>query len=405
MCECPLRLDCKRLSFAMFEQSKADGGESMRIVWRILVWSFQALFAGTWPATDWTGAPWPANSAEARLAGRPLAEGFFGVPYIMKGDWEHFAKSFGLRRYSAGRPCDHCRCEKFHNSDPRDWPTNFRQDARWRTALITPTAWRAEYGADLHSLWQAFPFMSNWSIEPDEMHTIYMGTSCYMLGSVLHMLVFTILPGTPMQNMERVWEGICEQYRLLRVPTQYSSLGISSFVDPARPTLEYPRLKGRAAEVKWLAPVLLALWRRHGRPGVQVDQWVEACLTSQVRLQEIIDEEPAALFIEPALAAELPAVADRMLSFYSRLADAANRAGELLWTVAPKHHQLVHICARAAYLHPRRGSCFVDEDFMRRVKGIVQACTAATPLHRVPMTLLQKYRWGMCFQYVRASEE
>ena len=329
----------------------------------------------------------------------------FGVPHVIKGDWDHFAKTFGLRHYAAGKPCDHCRCEKLRGSDIRDFPTNFRRDARWKHNLISPAAWRAEYGQSLHVLWRAFGFLYNANIDAYEMHTMHMGTSMYMLGSVLHVLVFQILPGSPLANMEIIWTEICEQYRLLNIPSQYSSLGISTFVDAEKPRMVYPRLKGRAAEVKWLVPVLLVLWRRHKRAGVQMDDWVEACLAAQVRLQEIMDDEPRAFLMDEGLARELRAVADRMLSFYARLAHAANEAGDLLWTVAPKHHQLWHLCAKAIYMHPRRGACYIDEDFMKRVKAIVQACTAATPLHKVPLTLLQKYRWGMCFQYVQAGDD
>ena len=47
----------------------------------------------------------------------------------------------------------------------------------------------------------------------------------------------------------------------------------------------------------------------------------------------------------------------------------------------------------------------MDEDFMRRVKGIVASCTASTPLRKMPAKVLEKYRRGMCFQYLRVGDD
>ena len=49
-------------------------------------------------------------------------------------------------------------------------------------------------------------------------------------------------------------------YRGNAVPPQFTNLGFSSFTGPDQPKADYPRLKGRGAEIKNLvAPVLMSV--------------------------------------------------------------------------------------------------------------------------------------------------
>ena len=106
------RLHTKHLVFACFEANKRFDGSTMAKLWKVVAWSLEALFEGRWPALDPEGAPWPPGSGERALAGTPLANGLFGVPFLLKGDWEHFSKNFKLPRPNANNPCWLCRCNK-----------------------------------------------------------------------------------------------------------------------------------------------------------------------------------------------------------------------------------------------------------------------------------------------------
>ena len=106
----------KHYVFGMFEQSKAHLGEhgvdSNDAMWRVIVWSLNALFDGRWPAKDWNDQPWPHGSSEAALSGEYLADGFFAVVWLLKGDLDYFAKALKLRHYAAHELCDFCPCTK-----------------------------------------------------------------------------------------------------------------------------------------------------------------------------------------------------------------------------------------------------------------------------------------------------
>ena len=64
---------------------------TMEVFWKIMKWSFNALFSGKHPDKDFHGEPYPAGSAEAKLAGKPLVgsdpgDHYFCVIWRFKGD-------------------------------------------------------------------------------------------------------------------------------------------------------------------------------------------------------------------------------------------------------------------------------------------------------------------------------
>ena len=81
------------------------------------------------------------------------------------------------------------------------------------------------------------------NIEPDELHVVHLGSSMYLLGSILHVLCFKLLPGSPTDNMETVWGQISAYYSQHGVPTQYTSLTLNSFCDAKASHRSYPKLK------------------------------------------------------------------------------------------------------------------------------------------------------------------
>ena len=213
-----------------------------------------------------------------------------------------------------------------------------------------------------------------------------------------------MLPGTPLENMEIAWREICQEYARQGIEAQYNSLGLGSFCNVPAPSSAYPCLKGRAAEVKWLVPALAAIWQRRQRPGNAADRLVGELLEGQLAIQGLLDEDAADFQMEPDSAKELVKLVDKWLANYCRVANASTARGELLFSVVPKHHALWHFARKASNLHPRRGACYADEDFMGTCKQLVKGCVNALPLHKVPLAVLRKYRWGMVAQYLRSEQ-
>lgn len=97
-------LEIVLLIWACFVDAQVAG--LTKVAFYIMVqWSFDILFAGTWPHKDHNGVPYPKDSKEWRRAGTPLvgsdlADCFFCVLWRIKGDLEFHHKDPGPRHGS-----------------------------------------------------------------------------------------------------------------------------------------------------------------------------------------------------------------------------------------------------------------------------------------------------------------
>ena len=65
------------------------------------------------------------------MANQPLAGGYFGVIYALKGDLEYFTKSLKLRHFNSLDMCDLCPATR-RDSDRSLMYNNFDRDAAWK---------------------------------------------------------------------------------------------------------------------------------------------------------------------------------------------------------------------------------------------------------------------------------
>ena len=136
------------------------------------------------------------NSFEKRMSGTPLAGNFFLALWSLKGDLDYFAKGLNLRHYSRNEFCEYCPSNAAVDDVPMNW-TNFRADALWKRRQFTVAQWRALHGEDLHWLWKEMAYLSQHNIDPDELHIMHLGTFVWMLGSLLWVLRYLCMHGSP----------------------------------------------------------------------------------------------------------------------------------------------------------------------------------------------------------------
>ena len=388
-------LDVKILMFGVFSLCASDS--TWEEVWRVTTWSLHWLSEGIWPPVDWHGKAWTAdNPSERALAKQPLADGLFAIVYALKGDLDYFARSLHLRHYNADQMCDLCPASRCV-SDRTLLYNNFDRDARWMALQYTVEEWRELYkDTSLHWLFN-LNGVTNLSLEPDELHIWHLGVGQYTLGSVLHLLTYTLLPGTPSQNMARVWEVINKHYVDNATPCQFTNLGLSSFVDTNKPRHMFPRLKGKAAEIKDVTPAILDAWLALAPRGYTDRKLVETLLVTLVEAQDLLHESSKELMLPLDEAAKFQNLIDKFLATYQRVSFAAEEKGDFLWNNPTKFHHFWHLARKAKFLHPRRTNTYVDEDFVGKIKTLVFSCSAGSEMHQVTLKMAEKYRWGMHF--------
>jgi hypothetical protein len=390
--------EVKLYIFGLFEHVKTD--HTMSQIWTVVMWSLSWMLKGLWPDRDHMGNRYPKGSDyEKNFAGTPLAGGLFGVLWSVKSDLEHLNKAYGLRRFNSENPCEFCPACR--NGDASMWYNNFRTDAAWKTMLYTRSEWRS-LREHQHPLFAA-DYMGCHNIEVDELHVMHLGTSQYMLGSILWLLCYEILPGRPEENMCTVWAAVCESYKDLKTDCQFTSLALSSFCDPKKPSDSYPKLKGKGAEVKCMVEPLLQVYAKYQR-GTQVDALVISMLKHQVELQSTLSDHADLPFLPLGEARLVMKAVCSILKDYTMLANIADERSLLLFNIAPKFHWLYHFGQKAIFLNPRKGNCSLDEDFVGVCKEIVQSCAHATAAHKLPASFADKYRWGQHFLCVYGDQ-
>ena len=246
----------------------------------------EALFAGIWPERTPSGEEWPAGPDRVK-AGTPLAEGFFTILWSVQGDLDWFSKTLGLSHWRHHNPCWLCRAV---NSDIAD------DELRWND-FSPGAAWHghprqmADFVLDFpraRPLMQV-PGMNLQKLSPDWMHVKHLGIDQRVLGSVLYLMVFQLGMAGPVETMGQIFANIQAYYREHGVSTRFGNIKISMFVNPTSPHADYPKLKGKANEIRHLIPALLAVWEAWPKGEDIMWELVTALLTMSTQLEEVVN--------------------------------------------------------------------------------------------------------------------
>ncbi len=151
---------------------------------------------------------------------QPLAGGFCATLWGIMGGLDYFTKALLLPRSTQEKgPCCLCRC---HGKGAFTW-SDFRKNAPWRQALWSKQAWRnwSEHSA---SVLFTLDYFTPWLIALDLMHVKYLGHDQTVYGSVLTLLCYNILSGSPTDNIKQVWSDIQAVYAQHSVPYRFRYL-------------------------------------------------------------------------------------------------------------------------------------------------------------------------------------
>ena len=128
----------------------------------------------------------------------------------------------------------------------------------------------------------------------------------------------------------------------------------------------------------------------YNRLGHPDDSLVLSALTSMCTLQQILSEHSGEPFLPVTEAHKFRKLVNGFLQDYTMLANRADKSNKLLLAVVPKHHMMFHLGRRSMFLNPRRGNTMVDEDFVGKMKDIVQSCAHGTESRLNPLKVMEK---------------
>ena len=267
--------------------------------------------------------------------------------FALTGDLDYYNKILGLPNYSsAAGPCSHCQCKKAGD----DTWTDFRATASWRATKWTPSAWRAW---EEHSRCPllSLPGASCWTVAYDWMHVKYLGTDMYQYGSVLAFLCHTVMANEPEQNLSQCWTFLKQFFKDHGTPSPFRYLNrLSMFV---RQGGRFPKLRGKAAEVRHFGAALHALWNAHMNPHLILHRRINLMLQLNCQLENMITEYKDDFAFPPGPAEDFDNTCTTMLQLQTQVAEHFLEEGIAYFDVTSKCHMLQELAILARHINPR----------------------------------------------------
>ena len=383
--------------WGVFVNSLVSGaGEGLDIFFQVLKWSFHWLFLGKWPSHDWKGVKYTRLSEDGQRAGKPLAGGFYGCLWAVMGDLDYLNKVLGLPHHSANSPCTLCQCQIHGESS---WKNN-SNSAGWVQTIWSPTSWLQWAGRAACKLFE-IPGVTACTVAMDYMHCKYLGVDQYMFGSIFYLLCFVIMDGTPKENLRRCWLIIKKFYKDHGTKHRYRYINrLTMFVRKK----DFPKLRGKAAQIKGLAPAMLELWNKFKNPNLEIHNVLASMLNMNVTLDKILDKYKEFDRLPENVAAKFLKCARAMAQCQLQCCEHFLEEPDVkACNITSKTHMLIHSAMLSQYLNPRRVWCFAGEDFMRKVQRIGEACVAGNNASQAGVKMVSHYLLGMHLEFEKQA--
>lgn len=305
-----------------------DQHHTMNKFWKVFAWSMTALKEGRWPTKDAWNKP-----IHSSMAGKSLMGGFTAYIWGVIGDLDYFTKTLELPNSNSGSPCALCPC----NSTDVPW-WDFRLLAEWIRRIYTPAEWLAA-GWDRCGLFRC-PGVNVYSIYPDWMHIKHLGIDKVLLGSVLWLLINCVLPGNDLSaKLAVIWSDILNIYAADNVSCRYGNLKLTMFS-----TGSTPKLKGKAAEIKCMGPVLSKVWDAYMDTNLPMHDKISILLKMSAHLDTIVDRNASEFALNDDEATDLIATGFGYLSLFREVAEMFRNCEVALFSITAKAHYLAHSC-------------------------------------------------------------
>jgi hypothetical protein len=174
-----------------------------------------------------------------------------------RSDLDNFSKEFGLRHHSSNTPCFRCAA----NRSDIPW-TAVPPHADWMGHCYTNEEFMAQ--GHLHKFF-GFPGVGMKTFALDVTHMLDLGVLHDFLGSIMHLCVYgrRLCPGEHISvNLSELNNKLSSFYAANPdVSSRLGHLKLDRFTNPSRPFKEFPELRCKAAQARYLVPFGLELAR------------------------------------------------------------------------------------------------------------------------------------------------
>ena len=158
---------------------------------------------------------------------------------------------------------------------------------------------------------------------------------------------------------------------------------------------EYPKLKGKAGEIRHLRRAILGIFLQSADRGDELLILLMIALEACCKLEDLIDAHKDEYVFPPDAAREFLETTMIYCQSQSRL---SNWGGATVFKITMKHHYLVHAASRAGFLNPRLVWCFMGEDYMSHMRTLAGSCLKGVPAIKLSHKMAKKVSLAMHLQ-------
>ena len=259
------------------------------------------------------------------------------VIWKFKGDLEHFTFEYFLPSFNAVAFC--AACPAVTTVASATCGSNFNEDAAWLAGVYTAAQF-TEGGFCTHPIFQ-LAGVSILTLAFDLMHCKHLGVDQYLFGSVLVLLCFYVMRGSPEDNLSYVF-GIILRYCKEHNIKTYNAMTLKMFCDPTDVNSRMPMLKGRAAEVKSLGlGALLHVWCELMTNGNVQHEQIKMCLLYVRDVERILTDHVDKIKYPASVYDEFKRIGFNFCLMYNDLANHyAHEEGMKIFNITVKLHFL-----------------------------------------------------------------
>jgi len=287
----------------------------------------------------------------------------------------------------------HCQCKM---TGPVTW-SDFRSEAAWRTTRWDPEEWRT-WEQRTKCVLLTLPGASCWTIAYDWVHVKYLGVDQYIFGSVLFVLVCMVMEGEQEANLAACWAFLKTFFRNNKTPTPFRYLTkLSMFI---RSGGKYPKLRGKASEIRHFGKALLALWNQFSNQALLLHRRIALMLKHNVHLEDMITHHKEDFSLPPGPAQEFEETANGMLLLLTQIADHFVEEGLKVFDLTSKSHMLQELAILSRCINPKVIWCFMGEDQMQRMQQIAKACVRGNKVDQQTSKLARHYRLALHLHFL-----
>jgi hypothetical protein len=179
---------------------------------------------------------------------------------------------------------------------------------------------------------------------------------------------------------------------------RFSNLKLSMFVKPDDAHDSFPKLSGRAIEIKNMMPALAHVWLELCDLEDVQHQAVLWGLAQSSQMDSIVDMYPD---VDKLPAEDANAYRDAAYEYartQAALADFYNGEGGsalMIFDITAKTHWMLHGADDARYLNPRLSWNYAGEDFMGKVKVLHASCCKGNSAAMSTNKFAEKYCFAL----------